>query len=397
MWHRCMQRLNLIFKWVNSLFAGRPRWVAVVSRAFMATALGLTLSVWLVDALVLSTTSMFSSPEKRDFQLPDLFAQIADNRPVRKYDDRIIIVDIGHSDRLGIAEGLSLLSLCGPKAVGVDINFADPGEYDTVLTDALTSCPNLVLPLGVGPTKEQGEYKITDKPFFYNDLKDIHYGIVNFPMNANKGTIREYAITFPTDQGIIPSYAKALAEIADPEVVEVLDSREEPTGVTEYHSREYKTVHIEDIEEHAEDFADKIVLVGALEDAGDMHATTIKSHVAGILLHAAALSTMLDKTWYVKIPKTADYLIAVSLCFILMVVAYSFKNNLKGITIRILQGLLAFLAVRVGYELFVDHYVILDLSFTIMIIAFGFLAADIWNGIETLWHIGAEKLETKYN
>ena len=332
--------------------------------------------------------------------MSDLFAQIADNRPVRKFDNRIVIVNIGRGDRNDIAEALSLLSLCGPKAVGVDINFADPGDNDEFLLEALSANQNVVLPLGVSAVKENGVFHITDKPFFYDKMEGLNYGIVNLPLTSNKGTVREYAVNFPTDKGSMPSFVTELARLVDPKVEEELRQRGSETGVTAYHSREFDIVDITQLEEHAEDFADKIVLVGALEDSSDLHFTPIKSHVAGVMLHASALSTILDGVWYQKIPKSFDYIIAITICLLLMLLSYGFKNNLKGITLRILQGLLAYSIVRIGYYLYVDKFVILDISFTIMIVAFGFLAADIWNGFETLWRMAAakiDKLDSKYN
>lgn len=71
----------------------------------MATVLGIALSTCLVQPLSMSTSAMFSAPEKRDFEMSDLFAQIADNRPVRKFDDRVVILNIGQNNREAIAEG----------------------------------------------------------------------------------------------------------------------------------------------------------------------------------------------------------------------------------------------------------------------------------------------------
>ncbi|MCH5238880.1 MAG: CHASE2 domain-containing protein [Muribaculaceae bacterium] len=357
----------------------------------MATLLGLFLSTCLVQPLSMTTSAMFSSPDKRDFQLPDLFAQIANNRPVRKYDDRIVILNIGRSNREEIAEALSILSLCGPKAVGIDINFAHPSDDDSFLLEAIHSLPNAILPLGVSSTKKNGVFEIEEKPFFYDDYKDLEYGVVNLP-TAAKGTVREFAIDFPTTQGTLPSFVTALAEKLDPSAVEELRERGEETGITSYHSREYNILDFDDIEEHAEDFADKIVLVGALEDAGDMHATPVESHVAGVMLHASALSTILDRIWIQKLPKSVDYALAMGLCLGIMLLVFGIKTSFKGFVLRIVQASLAYLAVRIGYGLFVDHNIIFDISFTITIIAFGLFAVDIWNFLEAIWKICSKKI-----
>lgn len=384
--------LNKFFNFFNRIFNGRSNLEAIIGRAVMATALGLFLSTFLVQPLSMTTSAIFSSPEKRDFQLPDLFAQIANNRPVRSFDDRIIIVNIGRNGRQEIAEGLSLLSLCEPKAVGVDINFVEPSNDDSFLLESIENITNIVFPLELSPTKDNGVFKIYDKPFFYNDCENVKYGIVNLPVSAERGTVREFAVDFPTDKGRIPSFVTALAEIANPEVVKRLKEHGSETGITSYHSREFRIINLEDIEKNADNFTDKIVLIGALEDAGDMHTTPIQTHVAGVMLHASALSTILDETWFERVPKSYDYILAIGLCLSIMLIVYGFKNKFKGLVLRIIQASLAYLAVRVGYALFVDHNIILDISFTLTIIAFGLFAVDIWNSIEALWVISSKKI-----
>lgn len=390
-------RLNLksslrnFFRTVNNFFAARPRYIGVFGRALMATILGLFLSTFLIQPLSMTTSALFSSPEKRDFQLPDLYAQIADNRPVRKYEDRIVILNIGRNNRQEIAEALSILSLCGPKAVGIDVNFAQPSEDDSQLIDALYSLPNPVLPLGVSPSKTNGVFSIEEKPFFYGEDGGLNYGIVNLPAGA-KGTIREFAVEFPTEQGNIPSFVTALAQFEDPNAIDDIKSMGKETVVTSYHSREYNIINLEDIEQHAEEFADKIVLVGALEDAADMHATPVQSHVAGVMLHAAALSTLLDGIHIERLPKYYDYFLAISLCLGIMLIVFGMKSSFKGLLLRCIQAALVVLAVRVGYGLFVDHDIIFDISFTVTIIAFGLFGVDIWNSIEAVWKFFSKKL-----
>lgn len=382
------------FKFINRKFTGKPDKVTALNRAIMATVLGLFMSTFLIQPLSISTSTLFSSLDKYDFKLPDLYAQIADNRPVKKLEDRIAILNIGRSNREEIAECLSLLSLCGPKAVGIDINFAEPSEDDSFLLESLNNLPGLVLPLGVSGSKKGGVFEIEDKPFFYNDFPNIKYGVVNLPMNTEKGTVREYAIEFPTEEKILPSFVVALAQIADPKIVKRLLDRNSETGTVAYHSKEFNIINIEEVEEYAEQLADKIILVGTVEDSADMHASTIKSHVAGVMLHAAALSTVLDGLWFTNVPKSFDYAIAIILCFIITLMVYGMKNKFKGLILRIVQFGLVYLAVRIGYSLYLNHNIIFDISYTVTIVLLGLFAVDIWNGIEATWTFLTEKIES---
>lgn len=390
---KIIHSLNIFFSAINRRLSKRHKISPVFLRAFVATGLGFFMSTLLVEPLSMSTSAIFSSPEKRDFQMSDLFTQIADNRPVRALENRVVIVDIGNGTREDIADALSLISLCGPKAVGVDINFADPGQNDEYLIESLRANPNVILPLGVKQISGSNNFEIEDKPFFYDQEPDFEYGIVNLPLKVNKGTIREYAIDFKTDEGVFPSFSVALAEKMDPDAVKRLKERGVETGITSYHSREFITLNLNELEENAEDLNDKIVVLGALEESSDMHATPVKSHVSGVMLHAYAISTVLDGAWFHKVPKIFDYVLAALLCYCIMLVYFGYNSNFRGIVLRIIQAILVFLAVRIGYSLFVDHNVIFDLSYTVLIIAFGLFAADIWKGVEALWGICSRKLE----
>lgn len=88
------------------------------------TALAFLLSFVVAAPFSASLSAMFSGPEKTDFMMSDLFVQVADGRPVRQIDDRIVLVDVGQMDRENIARTLEQVALCCPKAVGIDINFA---------------------------------------------------------------------------------------------------------------------------------------------------------------------------------------------------------------------------------------------------------------------------------
>ena len=393
---KIIHSLNLLFKYINKIFNGRSKKITVILRALMATTIGILLSFLFVDALIFSTVSMFSSPEKKDNIMSDMFAQIADRRPVRKFEDRIVVINIGHSDRYEIAEALSLLSLFGPKVVGIDINFENNiSEDDYLLVEAIKSLPASVLPLGVTQNEENpSEFSIKEKPFFYGE-EGLNYGVVNLPQTIENGTIRDYAISFPTSQGNLPSFPLALAEIYNPRGLENLNKHNSGTGVISYHSKHFKIIGLNDIEDNADDLSDKIVLIGSLDDSSDIFATPINFHTPGILIHASALSTILDRVWYFKIQKIFDYIIAASICFLFMLASFGFKEkykNYKGLTLRFLQGLMVLLLVLTGYSLYVDRNIIFDTSFTIMIVTFGFLASDIWIGLEAIWNTCSEKI-----
>lgn len=119
----------------------------ILGKAVCITVLAFLFSTWLVSPFTATTASLFSSPEQSDFQFSDIFVQVADNRPVAKHDDRIAVLDIGNADRKEIASALDILAKGSPRAVGVDLLFADTTEYDSHLRASIGALPNVVLPV----------------------------------------------------------------------------------------------------------------------------------------------------------------------------------------------------------------------------------------------------------
>lgn len=109
--------------------------VRLLATSAAITALAFLLSFVVASPFSASLSAMFSGPEKTDFMMSDLFVQVADGRPVRQIDDRIVLIDVGQMDRENIARTLEQVALCCPKAVGIDINFArSMGGVKTRLT-----------------------------------------------------------------------------------------------------------------------------------------------------------------------------------------------------------------------------------------------------------------------
>ncbi len=360
------------------------------------TILAFALSVALAAPFSASTSAIFSSPEKNDFTLSDIYAQIANDRAVRKLDDRIAILDIGHGGREEIAEMLEILTLCGPSAIGLDVNFEEARENDNRLLNAISNAPELVLPLGV--TAIGNSFKISDKPFFYDSIKNPSYGVINLTTLSGKGNIREFTVNFPMANGEeSPSFVTALLGKIAPDIKDELLRRGRRNEISAYHSREYNIYDLNDLLEAPEKFTDKVVLIGALDDASDMHATPINSYMPGVMIHAHALSTALDRDWYISLPKWADYLIAFVLCFLIILATVGIRNGIRGLLVRILQVILAYAAVRIVYSLFIDNHVICNFSTTLLMIAFGLFAVDIWNGIASLINLTSRQIKSLKN
>ncbi len=370
-----------------------PLWNNALKSAGI-TVLAFVLAQLIAAPFSASLSSVFSAPEKTDFVLSDFYAQVADNRPVRKLSDKIIMVDIGHSDRDGIAEILEALALCGPKAIGVDINFERPRDDDSRLLKALNAgCP-VVLPVGLSrDEKDANLFHIKDHSFFFDTIPYLAYGAVNLPGKYARSTIREFPVCFNLADGrVCPSFAMAVAEKADPESASELRARDNRLEIIDYASMEIPLMMLEDIYANPEAVNGKVVMLGAVNEASDMHLTPVRHSMSGLHIHAYALSTILNGDYFRRVPVYADYILASVLCFLIVWYNISMKAKVKGLILRLLQILIVYIVVRVGYSLYVDHRMVTNFTVTLLMVAFGLFAIDVWNGsiglgeIIVKWH-----------
>lgn len=345
------------------------------------TALAFLLSGLLVAPFSASTSSIFSSPEKTDFVLSDFYAQVADRRPVRSLSDRIVMVDIDRTDRDGIAEILEMISLCGPDAVGIDINFEEAREDDYRLLSAIKSCPAVVLPLGLSEDGKGSGFNVSEKPFFYGELQGVEYGAANLPGKYERSSIREFPVAFQTAGGSeLPSFVAAIARMVSPDSYRRLMERGNEIEIIDYASMEIPVMSVSDIYDNPESLSGKVVMLGAVNEASDMHSTPVAQSMAGLMIHSYALSTVLNGSYYSNMPKYVDYLLASLLCFLIVFLSVKYKAKVKGMLLRFLQVVLVYVVVRVGYSLYVDYRIVANFSNTLLMVAFGLFAIDIWNG-----------------
>lgn len=357
--------------------------VILLLKATGITGCAYVLSLFLVSPFTASISTLFSSSDKSDFCMKDLYMQVANNRPIRNVEDNFVILDIGRCNREEIAELLSTLSLCSPRLVAVDVNFEQAGDNDSILIASLLSLPKLILPLGVASRGDK--FTISDRPFFYDSLPNIEYGIINFPSNGKGGTIREYAIDFPMMTGEkLPSLAMAIADEVYPEESRCVRERGESTEIISYHSKEIKIIPYDELIERAEEFTDKIVLVGTTSEASDLYSIPLQKGVSGVQIHGYALSTILHGEYLREMPKTIDTVIAIILCFLMVLGAAGIRGGIRGLVIRIAQLAALYFLVRMGYGLLVDRSTVADFSQSILMITFGLLVVDVWNGVDAL-------------
>lgn len=359
-------------------------------KAFGITLLAFWLSFIMMQPFSFSAASLLSSSDGNDFTINDFYNKVADSRAVSTLDDNIVIVDIASSDREEIAEVIETVSLCGPRAVGLDVVFIEPREHDARLIEAMENCPNLIAAVSVEPDPEaEDRFKIDEHTYFSDRLENATIGAINFPTQHTNRTIREFRPDYKRADGTdLPSFALAVSEMnateAAKENAKKFRERENKNEVIRFYSRIFKTFSPDELADRAEELSDKIVLIGAINDPADLHATPVKSAMSGILIHAHAAATILSGSYFYQLEKTANWAIAFLSCFIVILVSLSIHAGVKGLLLRLLQVLLLYLSIRIGYYFFIEHDVIINFSYTLMMLTFGLFACDIWIGCATI-------------
>lgn len=364
-----------------------------LGKALGITALAFVLSFLFLSPFSASTAAFFSTPEKNDFTITDFYNIVADSRAVSHLDDNVVIINIDNSDRAEIADILQIVSLCGPKAVGLDVMFGDEREGDSTLIEAIRRTPDLVLPLSMRPGSDPSRFNFSEGSYFMasKDGRDslglgVKYAAASMPSKYEGSMVREMQVYFPTTEGdTVLSFPAVIAETVNPGAYKLLRERGKMLEYVNFHSRRFATIEPETLLENADTLTGRIVLIGALHELGDLHPTPVNSAMPGVLIHAHSLATVLDNAYMETLPRWCNMLIGFMLCFMVVYTHVTISNGAKGLILRLLQVALLWVIVQLGYWFFITRSLIIDFSYALLMLAFGLFACDIWNGFATIF------------
>ena len=235
---------------------------------------------------------------------------------------------------------------------------------------------------------------------YYNSMKAnlvlgliiIVYGVVNLDISSLYGVVRTFRPYYETNHGRVLNIATALAQMSAPETVErlqqVLDCQGEETVRINYDAREYEIVNSSEVLEHPEVLENKIVLIGMLNDPQDVHITPIGEYTPGLMVHAHALSTILNGDYLTTPPQWVQWMFALLLC-ICFVLARVFLATYRAgsLLMRLFQVVMLLLVILMGTLLFVHYHLIVELSLPLSLITLAFLTLDVWKGVLGLLNI----------
>lgn len=336
-----------------------------------------------------------------DFSITDMYQIVADGRDVRTLSPEIVIVDVNNCTRDQIAETIELAKLCEPRAIGVDVSFVDRREGDGPLLESYSNTDKIVSAELLGISKEKSsrntEFEVKHSSWFADSLKNsVTFAAANFPTLGHGGTMREFKPWFHmTDGTVHPSFATALAMKANPASVAELRRRGNDTERIYYPSTEFKVMLPGDIYERGEELHNAVVLIGAMNDPGDLHRTPLDAHTSGTLIQAYAVNTILTGHYLEQSPSWVSEVVALVITFLFVITSLSIKTLVRGLLLRIMQVAVLYLVIYAGYWFFIEKDVVIDFSRSFLMLAFALFAVDIWNGLYYICDTVYSKIKNK--
>lgn len=340
--------------------------------------------------------SLFDPVEKslKDFDITDLvFSRFREKPPV---DSRIVLVNIGHLDRSGIARELQVINKYDPGLVAIDAFFREKKgpEKDLPLKMAMENTNNLIL---VSKLEEYNELKncfgeLTLSNPYFNRYAST--GFANFITGGTEGyrTTRKFLPTACINGENELIFAAEIARHCDTAALARLLERNNESEVINYrgnYNRFYRldVSNVLDPEADLSFLKNKIVLMGymgvpigqrTLEDIfftplNERYAGRTYPDMYGVVVHANILSMILNGNYIDRPPEWLKYFLAVFLCFLNVAVFISVARHFKAYYDLITKSIqMVEMIVLIALIITVLHYFNfkLDLTFAIIVVLF---------------------------
>ena len=334
----------------------------------------------------LMSVSFFSPMEKAsDFRFSDFYTIVADDRAVSTLDEDIVIVPVDGYTRREMARVIDDIDFCEPGAVGLDIAFAPPSDPDDdPLAESLTGCENLVMPVRVS-SDDDGVH--TQHLSYYDDLVNPKGGFAAVNIQGDAGertTVREFSRSFKTEEGIVASLPSALIRLARPEAAAKLAERPEHDEFIKFASRKFDIIDPEEIVDYPDLIKGKIVLVGKMQNAGDLHVTPLDNFMPGLLIHAHTTSTLLSGDFIRELTPFESYAVAAVTCFLIVLLNMRLWDSPAGpLVVRVVQMATLYAMIMGGTMAYIYYGIDLNFAFAILSTSLGVAGCDVYIGLFT--------------
>lgn len=356
--------------------------------AFGILVLAFLLSFIMAQPFSLSIATLLSSNDRSDYSVTDYYNAVANSRNKRFLDSTIVIVNIDTLDasrRDDIAQLIEVVNAFEPKAIGLDVVFERPHEDDSQLLSAIDNCSNIIMASELNQI--DGTYTFTPRKdsFFRPAFPSKSYGAINIPSKYEKSVVRNFPTSFTMADGTqCLSFVSAIAQATDTAAFNTLMARGNQFEIINFPSVEFDVIEPGEVFANRDKIKDKIVLIGTVHDSGDSHITPISAHMAGVIIHAHALRTVLNQSYLRTLPTWLNWFFAGILGYIMIVICLYIPLKIKGLIMRIVQISLLLLILPIGYYFFLHHSLVIEVAYLLLMVGFTLFAVDIWVGLTNL-------------
>ena len=333
----------------------------------------------------------------KDFDFNDI-AYSKGKKGADSLDRRIVIVNIGNSNREEMAHLIESAAAMKPKVIGLDVLFeGEKDEHqDSILSTVLKKTKNLV---SVSRLIPEDHDIIVDSNFFDSSIS--MRGAANL-IGEDIGTIRYYAPFEGVNGKKYPHITSAIIREYDRSAYEKLEKRHKAVETINYtrkisdeSTRDLKGYQIIQpdnlLEGNVEEaiLKDKIVLIGYInpnpDDIEDKKFTPMNSKFAGkqkpdmngVVVQANIISMVLDNNYIKKTPKWVAWLVAALIGWIHMslFIRYYLEDHIWfHLVAKLAQVFSAIFFAYLGIFIFDKFAIKLDMKYTLYVIV---LAVDV--------------------
>ncbi len=309
-------------------------------------------------------------------------------------DPNIVIINIGHEDREGLAYLIEKTAALEPKVMGLDVVFGGPAEEpskDSLLRSVIQKHKNLVVAYKID-WQDKKEFVKLD---FFGDVAHIKgYANMIGESDEEKRTIRDYPVYEKHKKKKYYSFGTTLVKEYNDSAYERLVDRKKKQELLNYsrHTNQYRIVSAEDLlTDRVEPsyIKNKIALLAYISfdpnDVEDKFYSPMNANFVGkstpdmngIVIHANFISMVLEDNYIKKLPSWVNWLVAVLICWLHMsfFVRYYLENHIWfHLVAKIAQLLSAILFAYLGMLLYDSFNIKLDMKMSLIVIV---MAVDV--------------------
>ena len=329
-----------------------------------------------------------------DFSLYDFYArEISNSAHIKSFSKDVVVVTIDGCPRKEIHSIIDSIDNKGTKVIGLDIIFKIKNNDDSLLIKSICNAnAKIVLAARVDEVEDLGYFRIVDKPYFSESLcniKDsISLGAVN--LSSSHGIVRSFKPTFYLGNEACDDINQFGAEITrqySDDAFNKLKARGDDILNINFHKNNTDLFSWEELKKEIPiDMKDKIVLIGYEKDVNDLKMTPIKEDMAGIIIQAKIIQSILEQSYITNSSTIFNKMIALifSFIFVWTLILLSRLHDIGNLISRILQITLLLVIIIIGINSFEKNYYI-DTFYTILCVGISQICFDVVTGITGIY------------